>query len=612
MVFLAIIQIGGLQNHDVLGMRNCCNGIDKLFIFCINQTGLFLMLSPNAWLQITFYLIVVVACAKPLGWYIAQIYQGQYPRYLRFLSSIELAIYRWTKVDPQQEMTWKQYTYALLLFNALCLLMVFLIVWLQYYLPWNPQHLQAPNLVLIFNIAVSYVTNTNWQAYAAESTLSYGAQMLALTSQNFLSAATGIAILLVLIRGLRSTKGQYLGNYWVDMVRTVLYILLPLASILACILVSQGVIQNLKPNQIVSPIANTTMQQTIPMGPVASQIAIKQLGSNGGGFFNANSAHPFENPTPVSNFFEMLAILLIPAALTYTFGWMVNDRRQGRVLLWTMLILLIPAILGEIWIEQQELPICQSLGTCGGNWEGKETRFGIMNSALWTILTTATSNGSVNSMLDSYTPLGGLLPLWVMDLGEMILGGVGSGLYTMLLLVVVTVFIGGLMIGRTPEYLGKKIAVLEMKLAVFALLLMPVGVLICTAVAVTLPSLSQTISNPGAHGFTEVLYALSSMMNNNGSAFAGLHAEHPFYLILGSILMLIGRYGVAIPILALSGALVSKQRLPATVGTLATHTPVFMILLIAVMILLGALAFLPALVLGPIVEYMLQWGTYVP
>lgn len=572
------------------------------------------MLSLNAWLQIGSYLAIVFLCAKPLGWYIAQIYQGQYPKYVRFLGRVELLIYRCSGIDPQQEMTWKQYAYALLLFNALGLLSVFVIVCLQYYLPGNPQHLTAPNITMAFNIAVSFVTNTNWQAYAGERTLSYATQMLALTSQNFLSAASGMSILLVLIRGIRSTKGQYIGNYWVDMVRTVLYILLPLASILALVLVSQGVIQNLKPNQMLNALQteNVLVQQTIPMGPVASQIAIKQLGSNGGGFFSANSAHPFENPNPISNFLEMLAILLIPAALIFAFGWMVNDLRQSRALLCVMLILLVPAIIGEVWLEQQDHPIYQALGINGGNWEGKETRFGIVNSALWTIVTTGTSNGSVNSMLDSYTPLGGLLPLWMMNLGEIVFGGVGSGLYSMLLLVVITVFIGGLMIGRTPEYLGKKIAAFEMKLAAFALLLMPVCVLTSSAAAALLPSYIQGLGNPGAHGLSEILYAMSSMTNNNGSAFAGLQADHPFYLILGALLMLIGRYGVAIPILALSGALVVKQRLPAGTGTLATHTPTFTILLFAVILLLGALAFLPVLALGPIVEHMLQGGMYVP
>ncbi|MGV3739951.1 MAG: potassium-transporting ATPase subunit KdpA [Gammaproteobacteria bacterium] len=571
-------------------------------------------MSLNAWLQIGCYLAIVLLCAKPLGWYMAQIYQGQYPQYVRFLGRVESFVYRCAGVDPHQEMTWKQYACALILFNALGLLSVFVIICLQYYLPGNPQHLSAPNISMAFNIAVSFVTNTNWQPYIGEKTLSYGTQMLALTSQNFLSAACGMSILLVLIRGIRSTKGQYIGNYWVDMVRTVLYILLPLASILALVLVSQGVIQNLKPNQMVNILQTKSMlaQQTIPMGPVASQIAIKQLGSNGGGFFSANSAHPFENPNPISNFLEMLAILLIPAALIYVFGWMVNDLRQSRVLLCVMLILLVPAIIGEVWFEQQNHPVYQALGMTGGNWEGKETRFGIVNSALWTIVTTGTSNGSVNSMLDSYTPLGGLLPLWMMNLGEIVFGGVGSGLYSMLLLVVITVFIGGLMIGRTPEYLGKKIAALEMKLAAFALLLMPVGVLTSTAAAALLPSSIQGLANPGAHGLSEILYAMSSMTNNNGSAFAGLQADHPFYLILGALLMLIGRFGVAIPIMALSGTLVVKQRLPAGTGTLATHTPTFTVLLFAVILLLGALAFLPVLALGPIVEHMLQGGMYVP
>ena len=608
MVCLVIIPIGEL-NHDVLVVWWNDFGINDLFIFCIAKTGIFLMLSLNAWLQIGCYLAIVLVCAKPLGWYMARIYQGQYPRYVRFLSSLESLIYRVCRIDPQQEMTWKQYAIAMLLLNGFGLIAVYAAQRLQYYLPGNPQHLLPPNIGLAFNTAISYVTNTNWQAYAGERTLSYGTQMVAMTSQNFLSAATGIAILLALIRGINGHKGQYLGNYWVDMVRSVLYILLPLACILALALVSQGVIQNLKPNQTVNGLQNMT-QQVIPMGPVASQVAIKQLGSNGGGFFNANSAHPFENPTPLSNFLEMLAILLIPASLTFTFGRMVADRRQGRALLMVMVIVFIPAVMGEIWFEQQGHPAYQSLGVSGGNLEGKETRFGVINSALWTVATTATSNGSVNSMLDSYTPLGNLIPLWMMNLGETVFGGVGTGLYGMLLLVVITVFIGGLMIGRTPEYLGKKIAPFEMKMATLALLLMPVGVLLSTAAAAILPGPQQALGNPGAHGLTEMLYAMSSLMNNNGSALAGLQAGHPFYLILGGFLMLIGRYGVAIPILALSGSLLAKQKLPAGIGTLATHTPLFMILLLAVMLLLGALAFLPVLALGPIVEHLMQWGIY--
>lgn len=583
--------------------------IDYLFVFCITQTGIFLMLSLNAWFQIGSYLLIVLVCAKPLGWYMAQIYQGQYPGCVRFLRGFESLIYRLCRIDPQQEMTWQRYTFSVLLLNGCGLIAVYAAQRLQYYLPWNPQHFLAPHIGIAFNTAVSYVTNTNWQAYAGESTLSYGTQMSALTSQNFLSAATGIAILLALIRGISGHKGQYLGNYWVDMVRTVLYILLPLACVLALALVSQGVIQNLKPNRTVHDLQNMT-QQVIPMGPVASQVAIKQLGSNGGGFFNANSAHPFENPTPVSNFLEMLAILLLPMALTFMFGRMVGDRRQGFALVGVMIILFLPAVVGEVWVEQQGNLVYQVLGIKGGNLEGKETRFGVVGSALWTVATTATSNGSVNSMLDSYTPLGGLIPLWMMNLGETVFGGVGSGLYGMLLLVVITVFIGGLMIGRTPEYLGKKIAPFEMKMAALALLLMPVGVLFSTAAAAILPGPQQALGNPGAHGLTEMLYAMSSMLNNNGSAMAGLQADHPFYLLLGGILMFLGRYGIIIPVLALSGSLLAKQKLPAGIGTLATHTPLFMLLLISVILLLGALAFLPVLALGPIVEYLLQWGMY--
>lgn len=549
--------------------------LDCLFVFCVIQTGLFLMLSLNAWLQIGFYLLVVLGCAQPLGGYMAQIYQGHYPRGVRFLGSIELFVYRLCSIDPQQEMTWQRYALSVLLFNGCGLIAVYAVQCLQYYLPWNPQHYLAPHIGVAFNTAVSYVTNTNWQVYAGETTLSYGTQMIALTSQNFLSAGTGIAVLLAFIRGISGHKGQYLGNYWVDMVRTILYILLPLACVLALALVSQGVIQNLKPNLNVHDLQNMR-QQIIPMGPVASQVAIKQLGSNGGGFFNANSAHPFENPTPLSNFLEMFAILLIPVALTFTFGRMVGDRKQGFALLGVMFILFLPAVIGEVWMEQQGNPVYNALGIQGGNLEGKETRFGVVNSALWTVATTATSNGSVNSMIDSYTPIGGMIPLWMMNLGETVFGGVGSGLYGVLLLVVITVFIGGLMIGRTPEYLGKKIAPFEMKMAVLALLIMPLGVLFSTAAAAILPGLQQAIGNPGAHGLTEVLYAISSMVNNNGSAMAGLHVTHPFYLFVGGMLMFLGRYGIIIPVLALSGSLLSKQKLPAGIGTLATHTPLYL------------------------------------
>ncbi len=600
-------------------MRWYHGSVNRVFAVCASETGILLMPSLNAWFQIGCYMAILFIFAKPLGWYMAQVYQGHDPKYVRYLSYIEMALYRFCRINPQQEMTWQQYATSLFLLNGLGVVGVYAVQRLQIYLPWNPQQLPAPDAWMAFNTAVSYVTNTNWQAYPGETTLSYGTQMLALTSQNFLSAATGMAILMALIRGIKGNKGQYLGNYWVDMVRGVLYILLPLACFLAMGLASQGVIQNLKPNQTVVTLQTKmhpsleggVVHQIIPMGPVASQVAIKQLGSNGGGFFNANSAHPFENPTPISNFLEMLAILLIPAALTYTFGWMIQDVRQGRALLLVMVILFLPALYGELCFEQQGNPAIQALGVTGANMEGKETRFGIVNSVLWTVATASTSNGSVNSMLDSYTPLGGLVPLWMMHLGEIVFGGVGAGLYGMILMVVVTVFIGGLMVGRTPDYLGKKIAPFEMKMATLAILLMPLWVLVSTAAAVLLPASQQALGNTGAHGLTEILYAMTSMMNNNGSAFAGLHADQPFYLILGGMLMLMGRYWVAIPILALAGSLVAKQKLTMSVGTLATHTPLFGVLLISIILILGALSFLPVLVLGPIVEHVLQVA-YVP
>lgn len=602
MVYLVIIPNGGFKD-DVLVLWRNCSGLNAVFVGGINETGIFLMLSGNAWLQLGCYLGMVLVCAKPLGWYMGAIYEGQIPRYMRFLCELENFIYRCCRIDSQQKMTWKQYSYALLLFNGFGMVCLFGLQMLQYYLPWNPQELSAPQAWIAFNTAVSFVTNTNWQAYAGENTLSYGTQMLGITSQNFLSAATGMSVLMALIRGLRGHQERCLGNYWVDMLRTVLYILLPLSGALALILVAQGVIQNVKPNQEI--ISLQGIQQSIPMGPVASQIAIKQLGSNGGGFFGANSAHPFENPSPLSNFLEMLAILLIPVALTFTFGDMVADRRQGYALLAVMILLFLPAAYMEIAVEQRASPIYDSLGLTHGNFEGKETRFGIVNSALWTVATTATANGSVNSALDSYTPLGGLIPLWLMNLNETVFGGVGSGLYGMLLLVVITVFIGGLMIGRAPEYLGKKITPFEMKMAMLALLIPPLCILLGTTVAMLIPQAQAALKNPGAHGLTEILYAMVSMTNNNGSAFAGLNAAQFFYVSVGGVLMMVGRYGVIIPILAMSGSLATKQKLSATAGTLGTHTGVFGILLIAIILLFGALAFLPVLALGPIVEYLL-------
>jgi K+-transporting ATPase ATPase A chain len=533
-------------------------------------------------------------------------------------------------------MNWKHYASAMLIFNLLGFLMLYVIQRLQVYFPLNPQAFSAVSPALAFNTATGFITNTDWQAYVGEASLSYFTQMLGLTVQNFLSAATGMALLMALIRSFVRREETGLGNFWVDTVRGIIYILLPLALLFAIILSSLGVIQNFKPYQtihVVQPstypditknargllklsIKNNT-EQTIPMGPVASQVAIKQLGSNGGGFFNANSAHPFENPTPLTNFLEMLAILLIPAALCYTFGLMVNNTRQGWTLLLAMCLILIPLMMVTITAEQNGNPAFSQLKvdqmshhnmTSGGNMEGKETRFGIINSAMWATATTATSNGSFNAMYDSFTPIGGLIPLWLMHLGEIIFGGVGSGLYSMLMAVILTVFIAGLMVGRTPEYLGKKIEPFEMKMAVLAILIMPLTVLLCTAVAVVTPMGTQGMGNPGAHGFTEILYAFTSLANNNGSSFAGLDTNTPFYNFLGGIVMLIGRYWIAIPILAIAGSLVEKKIIPTNAGTLQTHNFFFVILLIITILILGALVFFPALALGPVIEQLMLGG----
>jgi K+-transporting ATPase ATPase A chain len=573
----------------------------------ITEVGLF---------QIASYLILLLVLVKPLGWYMAQVYEGNFFAGESFLERI---IYRLCGIQPTQNMDWKRYLSAMLLFNVFGLLAVYIIQRLQFYLPFNPQNLSSPSADLAFNTAASFTTNTNWQAYSGETAMSYFTQMLALTSQNFLSAATGMSLLIALIRGLAKHERKTLGNFWVDTVRGVLYILLPLAVIFALVLVSQGVIQNLQANQTVSltePINTGTQevtQQIIPMGPVASQVAIKQLGTNGGGFFNANAAHPFENPTPLTNFLEMIAILLIPAAFCYTFGMMVKDTRQGWAILAAMVIIFIPFLMMGVISEQASTPAFTEMGVDteaisrvypGGNMEGKETRFGIVSSALWAAATTASSNGSTNSTYDSYTPLGGLMPLWLMQLGEVVFGGVGSGLSGMLILIMITVFVAGLMVGRTPEYLGKKIQPFEMKMASIAVLIMPLTVLFSTAIAAVTKSGASSIANPGPHGFTEMLYAFTSMANNNGSAFAGLHANTPFYNLLGGAIMLIGRYWIAIPVLAIAGSLVQKKVIAKTAGTLATDTPLFIILLVCVTLLLGALSFLPALALGPIAEQL--------
>ena len=557
----------------------------------------------------------------------------------RYLAGFENLLYRLSGVKTEQDMRWTQYTLAVLVFNVLGLLVVYGLQRFQDVLPFNPQALPAISPDSAFNTAVSFATNTNWQGYSGEATMSYLTQMLGLCVQNFMSAASGMAVLVALIRGFIRRNSQGIGNFWVDMTRTVLYILIPLSFIFALILVSQGVVQTVKPyvtvnlseavsyqapklddtgkaildaqgKAITETIKNT--QQTLALGPAASQIAIKQLGTNGGGFFNVNSAHPYENPTPLTNFLEMLAILLIPAALCYTFGFMVGDTRQGWAILGAMTLILFVLILVTVPAEQNGNPAFVSLGIdqannsqqAGGNMEGKETRFGIVNSALWAVVTTAASNGSVNAMHDSFTPLGGMVPLWLMQLGEVVFGGVGSGLYGMIVFAIVAVFIAGLMIGRTPEYLGKKIDAFEMKMAAIIILVPPLIVLGGTAVSLMLALGKASIFNPGAHGFSEVLYAWSSAGNNNGSAFGGLSANVPFYNFLLGLAMLLSRYGLMVPILAISGALAAKKTIPVSAGTLPTHTPLFTLLLIITVLMVGALTFVPALALGPIVEHL--------
>jgi K+-transporting ATPase ATPase A chain len=467
----------------------------------------------------------------------------------------------------------------------------------------NPQGLAAVTPDSSWNTAVSFASNTNWQGYGGETTMSYLTQMLGLTVQNFVSAATGMAVLVALIRGIVRHTTKEIGNFWIDLTRTTLYILLPLSLLLSVTLVSQGVVQTFNENQTVSSLQSG--EQIIAVGPAASQIAIKQLGTNGGGFFNVNSAHPLENPTPFSNFLEMLSILLIPAALCYTYGKMIGDTRQGWSLLIAMTLIFVALLGVTVWAEQSGNPAIEALGVVGGNMEGKETRFGIVNSALWATATTAASNGSVNAMHDSFMPLGGLVPMWMMQLGEIIYGGVGSGLYGMLAFVIIAVFVSGLMVGRTPEYLGKKIEAYEMKMASIIILIPVIVVLVGTAIALISEAGRATIYNPSAHGFSEVLYAFSSAGNNNGSAFAGLGANNPFYNTALGFAMLFARYWLAIPVLAIAGSLVRKKKVPAGSGTLPTHTPLFIAWLIGVIIIVGALSYLPALALGPIVEHLM-------
>jgi len=576
-----------------------------------------------SWFQLIFYMVILLLLAKPLGSFMAKVYQGERTFLDRVLGPVERFIYRLSGVKADEEMNWKTYAVAAMLFNFLGLLVVYGLQRFQAALPLNPQGLGAVTSDSSWNTAVSFATNTNWQGYGGEVTMSYLSQMLGLAVQNFVSAAMGMAILVAFIRGIARHTVKTIGNFWVDLTRTTLYILLPLSFVLALVLVSQGVVQTFSPYKAVILLqptsdadGNVLTEQVLAVGPAASQIAIKQLGTNGGGFFNVNSAHPFENPTPLSNFFEMLSILVISAALCYTFGVMVGDTRQGWALLAAMTIIFVGLLGVSVESEQGGNPAFTAMGVDqvqsninpGGNMEGKEARFGIANSALWATATTAASNGSVNSMHDSYMPLGGLVPMWMMQLGEIIYGGVGSGLYGMLAFVIVAVFISGLMVGRTPEYLGKKIEAYEMKMASIMILIPVMVVLVGTAVAVMSEAGRATIYNPSAHGFSEVLYAFSSAGNNNGSAFAGLGANTPFYNTTLGFAMLLARYWLAIPALAIAGSLAGKKKVPASSGTLPTHTPLFVGWVIAVIVIVGALSFLPSLALGPIVEHLMIFG----
>ncbi|MDD5226148.1 MAG: potassium-transporting ATPase subunit KdpA, partial [Candidatus Omnitrophica bacterium] len=576
-------------------------------------------MTANNLIQCFVFLAALLLCVKPLGAYMARIYNGE-PAWLnKWLEPLERGFYKLCGVKPEDEMNWKTYAVAMMLFNILGIVAVYAIQRFQAVLPFNPTHMPAVPADLAFNTAISFATNTNWQSYGGETTLSYLTQMLGLTVQNFVSAATGMAVLVALIRGFIRKQAQTIGNFWVDLTRSTFYILLPLAFVFSIVLVSQGVVQTFSPSQKVMLLQTTqntgikpAAEQALAVGPVASQVAIKQLGTNGGGFFNVNSAHPFENPTPLSNFLEVIAILLIPAALCYTFGCMVKDKRQGWALLAAMLIIFIPCLLICVQIEQTGNPLFAKSGIDqaastfqpGGNMEGKEARFGIVNSAIWATATTAASNGSVNAMHDSFMPMGGLIPLWLMQLGEVIFGGVGSGLYGMIAFAIVAVFVAGLMVGRTPEYLGKKIESYEMKMASIMILVPTIVVLTGTALAVVLPAGKGATANPGPHGFSEVLYAFSSAGNNNGSAFAGLSANNFFYNIALGLAMFFARYWLAIPALAIAGSLAKKKIVPSTPGTLPTHTPLFILFLVAVILIVGALTFFPALALGPIAEHL--------
>ena len=597
-------------------------------------------MSASAWGLLALFLVLVLVLAWPLGRFLCALMDGGLPRWMQ---RAEAPVYRLAGIDPAQSMPWTRYALSLLAFNALGFVFVYALQRLQHLLPLNPAGMAAVSPDSSFNTAVSFVTNTNWQGYVGEATMSYLVQMVALAGQNFLSAATGIAVAFALIRGFAARSAQGVGNFWVDMVRITAWLLVPLSFVFALFLVSQGSIQNFLGPQEVQTVEATVYQQpqagadgqplkdaegkpvledvrtqaqTLAMGPVASQEAIKMLGTNGGGYFNANSAHPFENPNAWTNLLQMVAIFLIPAALCFAFGRGVGDIRQGWAVLGAMTVMFVIAVVVAIGAEQAGNPRLAALGAdqaasalqAGGNMEGKEARFGISASALFAAITTAASCGAVNAMHDSFTPLGGMVPLVLMQLGEVVFGGVGAGLYGMLVFAILAVFIAGLMIGRTPEYLGKKIEAYEMKLTSVVILATPLVVLLGTALAVVAAAGKAGIANPGAHGFSEILYALTSAGNNNGSAFAGLSANTPFYNIVLGLVMWIGRFAVIVPVLAIAGALAAKKRLPVTSGTMPTHGPLFVFLLVATVLLVGLLNYVPSLALGPVVEHLVLWN----
>jgi potassium-transporting ATPase potassium-binding subunit len=554
------------------------------------------------WIQILLYCAIVVALVKPLGWYMTRVFNGEFTFMSPVLRPVERGLYWIGGVDEKREQHWLTYTVAMLLFHVGGFLIIYSLMRLQALLPFNPQDQTAVAEDLSFNTAISFLTNTNWQNYGGESTLSYLTQMVGLTHQNFLSAATGIALAVALIRGFSRSSMRTIGNFWVDVTRCTLYVLLPICIVYTLFLIWQGMPQTLQPY-----VEATTLEgarQTIAVGPVASQVAIKMLGTNGGGFFNANAAHPFENPTALSNFVQMISIFALGAALTNVFGRMVGNQRQGWAILTVMGVLFLSGVAVTYWAEANGTSILSSLGLTGGNMEGKEVRFGIVASSLFAVITTAASCGAVNAMHDSFTALGGMIPLINMQLGEIIIGGVGAGLYGMLLFVVLAIFVAGLMVGRTPEYVGKKIEAREVKMAMLAILVLPLMYLGWTAVAVVLPSAVASMANAGPHGFTEVLYAFTSATGNNGSAFAGLTGNTFFYNLTLASSMFVGRFFMIIPAMALAGSLAAKKSIPPSAGTLPTTGGLFVGLVVGVILIIGGLTFFPALALGPIVEHL--------